>query len=360
MDKDCPATGAGPSAVSRQLLPLNYDACTIKVETRLTVPRFLRPVTILQRTRRLHFPNMHARYFTADVFTDRRFGGNQLAVFPDARDVAPALMASIAREFNYSETTFVLPPDNPDHLAKVRIFTPGGELPFAGHPTVGTAHVLASIGAVPLTDGETKIVLEEGVGPVPVTIRGAAGAPEFVQLSAAMLPEVGPPPPSAEILAAMLSLSANDVLDDDFAPQAVSCGTPFLFVPLRDHDAVRRARLDLPRWEAALDGYLTNKVFLFALDAELPGSDVHARMFAPGIGVPEDPATGSAAVALGGYLAARDPRADGTLRWVVEQGIEMGRPSRLEVEADKRHGAVTAARVGGQTVIVCEGRMTIG
>src|SRR5215510_12541106 len=137
---------------------------------------------------------MNARYFTADVFTDRRFGGNQLAVFPDAREIASDLMQQIAREFNYSETTFVLPPADPIHTAKVRIFTPGGELQFAGHPTIGTAHVLAATGAIPLTGSETKIVLEEGVGPVPVTIRAANGRPDFATLSVAKLPEVGPPP----------------------------------------------------------------------------------------------------------------------------------------------------------------------
>src|SRR5947199_9795720 len=132
-----------------------------------------------------HFPNMIARYLTADVFTDRKFGGNQLAVFPDAREITPELMPQIAREFNYSETTFVLPPADPSHTAKVRIFTPGGELQFAGHPTVGTAHVLATIGAIALTGDETHIVLEEGVGPVPVTIRSRNGVPEFAQLSVA-------------------------------------------------------------------------------------------------------------------------------------------------------------------------------
>src|SRR5690348_11036093 len=138
---------------------------------------------------------MRARYLTADVFTDRRLGGNQLAVFPDATAIAPELMPTIAREFNYSETTFVLPPDDPSHTAKVRIFTPGGELQFAGHPTIGTAHTLAVVGKIRLTGPETRIVLEEGVGPVPVVIRATNGRPEFAQLSAAKLPEVGPPPP---------------------------------------------------------------------------------------------------------------------------------------------------------------------
>src|SRR3954468_11284922 len=139
---------------------------------------------------------MKARYFTCDVFTDRKFGGNQLAVFPDAREISPELMPQIAREFNYSETTFVLPPADPSHTAKVRIFTPGGELQFAGHPTIGTAHVLAATGAISLTGDETRIILEEGVGPVPVTILARNGVPEFAQLSAAKLPEVGPSAPS--------------------------------------------------------------------------------------------------------------------------------------------------------------------
>ncbi len=302
---------------------------------------------------------MNARYLTADVFTDQRFGGNQLAVFPDAREIAPELMPRIAREFNYSETTFVLPPDDPSHLARVRIFTPGGELQFAGHPTVGTAHVLAAIGAFPLIGPETKIVLEEGVGPVPVTVRSEHGRPVFAQLTAAMLPEVGPPPPSAADLAGMLSLANAEVLDSEMSPESVSCGTPFLFVPLRNRAAVARARLKLDLWESLLGSYLTNHVFVFAMEGERAGSHVRARMFAPGIGVPEDPATGSACVALGGYLATRDARANGTLRWMVEQGFEMGRPSILEVEADKHQGKVTAARVGGQTQLVCDGVMSL-
>src|SRR5437764_813283 len=180
---------------------------------------------------------MHAHYLTADVFTGRKFGGNQLAVFPDAREIAPELMPQIAREFNYSETTFVLPPDDPSHTAKVRIFTPGGELQFAGHPTIGTAHVLATIGAIALTGDETRIVLEEGVGPVPVTIRSRNGVPEFAQLSVAKLPEVGPPAPRAETLAEMLSLTKRDLVGGDMVPESVSCGTPFLFVPLTDRRA---------------------------------------------------------------------------------------------------------------------------
>jgi trans-2,3-dihydro-3-hydroxyanthranilate isomerase len=300
---------------------------------------------------------MNARYLTCDVFTDRRFGGNQLAVFPDAREIPPELMAPIAKEFNYSETTFVLPPDDPSHTAKVRIFTPGGELRFAGHLTVGTAHVLATIGAVKLTGNETKIVFEEGVGPVPVTIRSADGRPEFAQLSVAQLPEFTPGP-DAGLLAEALSLSPGD-LHDTMRPESASCGTAFLMVPLRNRDAVRRAQVNAPAFDKAVGGYLTNMVMVFAMEAEHAGHDIRARMFAPAIGVPEDPATGSAVAGLAGYLAVRDARRNGTLRWVVEQGFEMGRPSILEIEADKTSDRITGVRVGGRTVMVCEGTMTI-
>ena len=299
------------------------------------------------------------RYVTADVFTDQPFGGNQLAVFPDARAIPEHRLLDVTREFNYSETTFVYPAKDPAHTRHVRIFTPGGEVPFAGHPTVGTAHVLAAIGEIALTGALTHIVLEEGVGPVPVAIRAERGQPVFAQLSVAKLPEVGPPPPARDALADVLGLEPADLLDGAWAPQALSCGLPFLFVPVRDRAAVARARVRLDPWERHLRGTWAPELFVFTRDGERPGSDLHARMFAPGISVPEDPATGSANAALAGYLAARDPRRDGTLAWRVEQGFEMGRPSILEVEADLAGGDVTAVRVGGATVLVADGTMEI-
>ena len=299
------------------------------------------------------------QYFTAAVFTNERFGGTQLAVFPDASGLDPALMPKIAREFNFSETTFVLPPSDPRHTRRVRIFTPGGELPFAGHPTVGTAFVLATTGAIDLAGDETRIVFEEGVGPVPVTIRATRGTPGFAQLSVAQLPEIGPPAPSPTELAAVLGLNDGDVRAGDWGPEAVSCGVPFLFVPVRSRAALGRARVRLDAFEQLLGGYVTSKVFLFCDEPERSGSHYRARMFAPGIGVPEDPATGSACAAFGGYLARRDNRSAGTLRWVVEQGFEMGRPSILEVEADKQGGAITAVRVGGDSVLVARGEFIV-
>ena len=299
------------------------------------------------------------RYHTADVFTDQPFGGNQLAVFPDARGIPEHRLLDVTREFNYSETTFVFPPADPAHTRRVRIFTPGGEVPFAGHPTVGTAHVLAETGEIPLSGTTTRIVLEELVGPVPVTIRAEAGRPVFAELSVAKLPELGPPPPPSPSIAAALGLDDADLLGGAWPPRALSCGLPFLFVPVRDRAAVARARIRIEAWEAALAGSWAPEVFVFAMGGERPGSDVHARMFAPGLSVAEDPATGSANAALAGYLAARDPRRDGTLHWRVEQGFAMGRPSILEVEADVAGGEVTAVRVGGASVLVCSGEMEI-
>ncbi len=299
------------------------------------------------------------RYHTADVFTDVPFGGNQLAIFPDARGIPEHRLQDVTREFNFSETTFVYPPDDPSHTRRVRIFTPGEEVPFAGHPTVGTAHVLAAIGEIPLTGDITRITFEEKVGVVPVELRARDGVPVFAQLTTAVLPSQGPPAPDRATLATVLGLETSDFLDDAWEPQSYSTGLPFLFVPVRSLEAVARARVRLDAWESAFTGAWAKDIFVFAMGGERPGSDVHARMFGPGVAVPEDPATGSACASLAGYLAARDARRDGTLRWMVEQGFEMGRPSMLEVEADVSGGVPTAVRVGGSTVLVCEGEMSI-
>ena len=302
---------------------------------------------------------MRHRFLTADVFTERAFGGNAVAVFPDARSIPESQMQRVAREFNLSETVFVLPPKDPSNTRALRIFTPAAEVPFAGHPTVGTAFVLAAIGDVALAGETTEIVFEEGVGLVPVAIRAAGGQPVFSQLSAARLPERSPAPPAAADIAAALSLDASDLLGGEQAPEGWSCGLPFLFVPLQDRGAVGRMRVDPAAWDKAIADYPATGIFAFAYDAEHHGSDLRARMFAPAYGVGEDPATGSAAAALAGYLGARDDTADGTLSFVIEQGFEMGRPSLVEMELDKAGGDITAVRVGGASVLDSEGEMEI-
>jgi trans-2,3-dihydro-3-hydroxyanthranilate isomerase len=301
---------------------------------------------------------MRARFYTLDVFTNRIFGGNPLAVFIDAAAIPEAALQSIALELNLSETVFVYPPTDPKHTRRVRIFTPVYEMPFAGHPTVGCAFALAALGEIPLA-GETRIVLEEGVGPVPVLIRGEFKKPTFAQLSVAKLPETGPPPPGRTHLAEMLSLDPSDILGGMAAAQAISCGFPFLIVPLRDLDAVRRARVRMDQWDSALKSYWAPDVLVFARDAEREGSIVRARVFVPGQGIIEDPATGSAVAALGGYLGARESAASGSFSYVVEQGFEIKRPSILELEVDKTDGEVSAVRVGGAAVMVSEGMMEV-
>ena len=301
---------------------------------------------------------MGYRYCTADVFTTVAFGGNQLAVIPDARGLTDAQMQAITREFNYSETVFVFPPEA-GGTRKLRIFTPGAEIPFAGHPTVGTAHVLAALGEITLTGAETTIVFEEGVGPVRVTIRAEGREPVFAQLSVARLPEAGPQPPTRTTLAEILSLDAGDIVGGMMQPQALSCGLPFLLVPVKSRDAVARARVRLDRWEEVLKGWWAPDIMVFAKEAEHEDHDIRARVFVPSMSVPEDPATGSACATLAGYLAQRDPRTDGTLRWAVEQGYEMGRPSLIEIEADLDNNQVQAIRVGGSSVLVAEGTLRV-
>jgi trans-2,3-dihydro-3-hydroxyanthranilate isomerase len=301
-------------------------------------------------------PSKHS-FVTLDVFTSSPFGGNQLAVFPDATGIPEDALIHITREFNFAEVTFCYPPADAAHTKRVRIFTPAREIPFAGHPTVGTAIALVALGqAGAPSGGELKLVLEEGVGPIPVTVRIAAGVPAFAQFTTARRAEVGPATPSAGAISEVLMIDPDDVLMTPLAPQNVSCGLPFLMVPLRSVDAVSRSRVRVEKWEQILKSAWAPDIFVFAKDGD---SHYHARMYGPGVNVPEDPATGSANACLAGYLGARAAQQDGTLVWTVDQGVEMGRPSRIEIEADKSAGAVTAIRVGGNAVMMTEGSLTL-
>jgi trans-2,3-dihydro-3-hydroxyanthranilate isomerase len=301
--------------------------------------------------RRLH-------YHRVDVFTDRAFGGNPLAVFANGRGLETETMQAIAKEFNLSETTFVLPPDDPRHDWRVRIFTPGSELPMAGHPTVGTSFVLAREHLIPRGEAESSIVLEEGVGPVPVRVEFEGGEPTFAEMTQP-LPRFGPRLDDARAAAEMLSLKAEDV-DTSLPLEVVSCGVPFLYVPLKTLDAARRAR---PRAElierAARDG-VPPQVFLFTREVEHAGSTVHSRMFAPALGVAEDPATGGASGPLGCYLVRHGVvPCDTAAEIVSEQGIEMGRPSFIRIRIERDGEEITAVRVGGQCHFMGEGFIEI-
>lgn len=299
-----------------------------------------------------------SRYHTLDVFTATPFGGNQLAVFPDASAIPEGALLPITREFNFSEVTFCYPPEDAAHTRRVRIFTPGGEVPFAGHPVVGTASVLAlAEGALP--DGTGRFLLELGIGVISVDVRVESEARAWAELSVAKLPEVGPQSPTLNTLADILSLEPGDLVGGALSPQAVSCGYPFLLVPLKSLAALARARVRVDKWEPTLKRFWAPEIFLAARDPEQGPHHWRARMFAPGINVPEDPATGSAVAAFGGWLAMKDAKADGAFAWSIDQGIEMGRPSRLDVSATKAGGAVTAVRVAGRSVLMGEGRLRL-
>lgn len=295
--------------------------------------------------RRLH-------YHRVDVFTDRAFGGNPLAVFTNGRGVSTGTMQAIAKEFNLSETTFVLPPDDPRHDWRVRIFTPGNELPMAGHPTVGTSFVLAREHLIRRDTKETTIILEEGVGPVPVRVEFRDGEPSYAEMSQP-LPTFGPRFDDRRAAAAMLSLDERDI-DESLPLEVVSCGVPFLYVPLRSLDAARRARPRADLMEGARD--VPPEVFIFTRETEGEGSTVHSRMFAPGLGITEDPATGGASGPLGCYLIRYGVVPRGAVAEIVsEQGIEMGRPSFIHIRIESEGDEITGVKVGGQCHFAGEG-----
>ncbi len=288
---------------------------------------------------------MH-RFVIADVFTDRPFTGNQLAVFPDAGGIPERALQAIAREFNFPETTFVLPPGDRRHACRVRIFTPKTEMQFAGHPTVGTAIVVARARKLVLP---AQIVLEEGIGPVPVEIESRSGH-VHARFTIDKPVEMPAERPERAAAAAALSLPSSAVLDTWYA----NGGVRFCFVRLADKAAVDQAQLDRAAWSSAFRHAWAPNLYFFAGDARL-----YARMFAPALGIDEDPATGSAAVAIAGVLGARRPEPEGTFTWLIDQGVAMGRASRLEATAEKRGGQVVRAKVGGATLISAEGRMNV-
>lgn len=305
-------------------------------------------------------------YHILDVFTDRVFGGNPLAVFPDARGVSDSVMQAIARELNLSETVFVLPAETPQGTRRVRIFTPGREVPFAGHPTVGTACFLVASGAVAPAAGSDRVhlVLEEGVGPVAVEVTLEPGRPLRARFTAAVPPHEARVALGTSDLARMVGLDPRQIgadlpgvpgrLEAAFA----SAGLPFLVVPVRDVEAAGRARLDTAAWQELLSRRDPSRmVYIVAPTPAGADVDLRARMFAPDIGVPEDPATGSAAAALAGYLGSR--AGEGEHHWALEQGVEMGRPSRLVVDARVEGGRVTRIRVEGQAVPVAAGTLHV-
>jgi trans-2,3-dihydro-3-hydroxyanthranilate isomerase len=293
---------------------------------------------------------MPRRYVTLDVFTDRRFGGNPLAVVLDAARLDTAAMQAIAREFNYSETTFILPSDDPAHTARVRIFTPTYEMPFAGHPNVGTAVALAREGS----DVPTHVVFEEIAGLVPVTLEYQDGLAVGAELTAPK-PLATRPGPTIAALAAASGLDPSGFVSVRHAPTIASVGVEMMFAEVASRAALAKVRPNAEAFLAAVGPELG--LILYTREADKLYADLQARMMFWQAGVVEDPATGSAGVALASLLAPHDPRRDGEIVCRIAQGIEMGRPSLLRTRVVMRNGAIVSAHVGGRCVAVMRGEI---
>jgi trans-2,3-dihydro-3-hydroxyanthranilate isomerase len=292
-------------------------------------------------------------YRLLDVLTNVPFGGNPLAVFTDARGISDALMQSIARELNLSETTFVLPPRDRSHHSWVRLFTPLAELPSAGFPTIGTAYALALEERLRQETQKQRVVFEEATGPVSVTME----APMITMQQP--VPELGPLYGERDAVAAMLGLELSS-LAVGLPLQSVSAGVPYLIVPIVGLEAMQRIRFRQDIWERVLRRTPHPHVYAFTLECRYPGSTVHSRMFAPSLGVSEDPATATAAGPVAAYLAHYDVLSpEPRVGLVCEQGIEINRPSFIHVTLERGDRGPRSIRVGGQCVAVGQGQIVL-
>lgn len=297
------------------------------------------------------------RYIHLDVFTDRPLTGNQLAVFLDGRGLSTQTMQAIAKEMNFSETTFVLPSERSDTDFRVRIFTPAAELPMAGHPTIGTAFALARSGIV--AAGRSGVVFSLGTGPTPVAFTWHDEELTFAWMTQG-LPDFGAPIADLAGAAAALRLPSAAVSGTGLPVQTVSCGVPYLYIPLATRRAVDSASLDAEAYERFLRAAHLQDLPLFLFSSETGGdkATVYSRMFAPAFGIAEDPATGSASGPLGGYLVRHrvvPPERAGAM--LSLQGVKMGRPSQIHIAIGVKSGEIVDVRIGGQAVIAGEGNL---
>lgn len=299
------------------------------------------------------------RYQILDVFTDVMLTGNPLAVVFDADDLDSAAMVAITREFHLSETVFVRRPEHPAHAARVRIFTPARELPFAGHPTVGAAVAIARRDEGYGAYGYTKMVtLEERIGLVRCAVRPTESGADCVEFDVPAEPQLLHTAPPVDAVAGALGLKPYEIGFARFPVAVAGAGVRFTYVPVNGLGAIRRARPDTTLWEETFpDDHAA--VYLFTAEVERPGSSYHARMFAPGFGIAEDPATGAAVAGFAAPLVAYGGFGDGYHEFVIEQGLEMGRPSLIRLEVTVEAGELRAARLAGEAVIVAEGRLFV-
>ena len=298
---------------------------------------------------------MKLAFATYDVFTTQKFAGNPLAIVMGADRLSAEQMQTVAREFNLSETIFVMAPENPANTAKVRIFFPTAEIPFAGHPTVGCAIHLAQQKYKPGCAFETEIRLEEQAGLVPVKVSRIGDVPRAMFTAPVTPFAVDLPLPSKADAAAALSLDESDIGFDGHGIGLHQGGPRFLYVPVASLAALQRSKVSEPHWSAMIGKPGVDSAYLYTRGGDHPQTAYRARMYSPTAGIPEDPATGSATALLASQLLLAERLADGMHRLRLEQGYEMGRPSDLTLEIDVARGKLTAVRVAGQAVPVMEG-----
>jgi len=299
------------------------------------------------------------RYLQLDVFTGDLFGGNQLAVFLDGRGLPSETMQAVAREMNFSETTFILPPERPDTDVRMRIFTPGSEMPIAGHPTIGSTFALARAGVI--AAGSERFVFGLGAGPTPVRLTWRQADLAFAWMTQP-LPAFHDPVPDRDLAAAALGLAADDVVATGLPVQAVSCGVPFLFVPVQTRRAVDSAAINPTAYDQLMKRLpaAANGIFFFTAEPGPDKATVYSRNFAPGVGIVEDPATGIASGPLGCYLVRHKvvaPEQAGTM--LSLQGVKMGRPSHVHISIGVENGEIRSVQVGGEAVLAGEGTLYI-
>jgi trans-2,3-dihydro-3-hydroxyanthranilate isomerase len=301
------------------------------------------------------------KFYQADVFTHQPFGGNPVAVFPEADGLTDDELQQIAREMNLSETVFVLPPTDPAAVVRLRIFTPTQELPFAGHPVIGTFYLLAQLNLLPLKDSVTRLMYECNIGLFPVELHAEGERIGRVVMSQPKPEFLGPVEETEDLykVASSLGLAKHVIVDAKWPVEVVSTGLPVMIVPVRTLTAVRSIRPDPAAIVDLCGRFGANGIMVFTTVTVEPAATVHTRMFAPAIGIPEDPATGSASGALGAYLVQNGIVEVGpTTEIVTEQGYEMERPSRILVQVESDDDVIQSVKVGGQCVMVVEGTLS--
>ncbi|QXX74470.1 PhzF family phenazine biosynthesis protein [Methylovirgula sp. HY1] len=303
---------------------------------------------------------MRRKYYVLDVFSDRALSGNPLAAMVDCDGLETEAMQKIAAEFNLSETIFILAPRDPVNTARLRIFTPQAELPFAGHPTVGGAILVAELRAAALLRAQDlRVVLEENIGTITCTVSHRPNSARRAHFIMPKLPARIGLPQDKDRLAAALGLNAAEIGFDRHVPTVYSAGLPFTFVPIINRAALARAKPRLDLFDLAFGSGAPGAAYLYTRETVDEAHDFHARMFAPSWGVSEDPATGAAAAAFTGVLMAFEKVPDGSHALAIEQGYELGRPSLITLTLDVEQSVLVEASIGGAAVIVAEGTLDL-